>query len=202
MLARQAAIAIAAAALPWARPCLTLDVGLEKKNRRTPPVYMLNPRPTHLPAHFFFDFFPVRVLGVLGQGSSKIKTPYKYFFNAHVESFFQIPKNRKPGGGSRCQFICFIAFSYPFFSVMAMGVQRHYNSPFYKEIVSKGFYKKNDQKPKPDFYDFFITCLGVSRGVEFKNTPKQTSKNHPPTHGGHRKKNAGPLKQEAMGWLN
>jgi hypothetical protein len=45
--------------------------------RRTPPVHLLNLRPTHPPADFFFFwFFFVRFRAFLGKGSSK--TPYKY----------------------------------------------------------------------------------------------------------------------------
>jgi hypothetical protein len=74
-----------------------------------------------------------------------------------------------------------------------MGVQKHYKKRFAKKIVSKSFYKKFDQKSKTDFFSiFFITFLGVSRGVQKhdkkyrknKSDPGPFLASDPPTHHG------------------
>jgi hypothetical protein len=51
----------------------------------------------------------------------------------------------------------------------AMGVQKHYKKRFTKEIVSKSFYKKFDQKSETDFFsNFFYHVFGrfSMRGVQ------------------------------------
>jgi hypothetical protein len=41
-----------------------------------------------------------------------------------------------------------------------MGVQKHYKKRFAKKTVSKGFYKKFDQKSETDFSRFFYHVFG------------------------------------------
>jgi hypothetical protein len=107
----------------------------------------------------------------------------------------------------RCQFFldffCFIAFSGVF---LATGVQKHYKKRFTKKIVSKGFYKKFDQKSKTDFFSIFFNHVfgrfsmrGVQKHnkkkIEKKSDPSPYSYSDPPTHhGGHRFVFAGPLR--------
>ena len=78
----------------------------------------------------------------------------------------------------------------------AMGVQKHYKKHFAKQIVSKSFYKKFDQKSKTDFFsNFFYHVFGrfSMRGVQ-KHDKKNIEKinltpvlfrtlTHPPTTG-------------------
>jgi hypothetical protein len=80
-----------------------------------------------------------------------------------------------------------------------MGVQKHTKKRFAKNIVSKSFYKKFDQKSKTDFFSIcFYHVFGrfSARGVQ-KNDKNNLEKNKsdpipfsysgPPTHhGGHR----------------
>jgi hypothetical protein len=83
----------------------------------------------------------------------------------HVENFFQ--NNRQK---FRCQvfldFLCLIAFS---------GVSQRWEfKNTKKNIVSKSFYKKIDQKSKTNFFSiFFITFLDVSRYGESKSPSPQ-----------------------------
>jgi hypothetical protein len=137
--------------------------GPPKKNRRTPPVHLLNLRPTHPPSELFFlDFFLARFWAFLGKGSSK--TPYKYFCKKSMSKTFPKISTKI----SMSVFPRLFWFHRVFGCFSAMGVQKHYKKRFAKKIVSKSFYKKFDNfvlfnKKTRFFIDFFLTFLGVSR---------------------------------------
>jgi hypothetical protein len=79
-----------------------------------------------------------------------------------------------------------------------MGVQKHYKKRFTKQIVSKSFYKKFDQKSKTDFFsNFFFSRFWafldegsktrLKKYRKKKSGPSPFSYFDPPTHhGGHR----------------
>jgi hypothetical protein len=66
--------------------------GAAKNNRRTPPVHLLNPGPTHPPAVLppppphTHTFFGVRFWALLGKGGSK--APHKHFCKKSMSIFF------------------------------------------------------------------------------------------------------------------
>jgi hypothetical protein len=122
--------------------------GAGKTKSTDPPVHLLNPRPTHPPSDFFLlAFFLVRFWAFLGKGSSK--TPQKCFCKKSMSKtfpkisilFFDVSF-----------FLDFFWFYRVFGCFSAMGVQKHYKKRFAKQIASKGFYKKFDQKSKTDFF--------------------------------------------------
>jgi hypothetical protein len=130
--------------------------GPPKQIRRTPPVHLLNPRPTHPPAEFVsLGFFLSTFSGVSRQGEFKNTTKI-FLQKALVENFFR--KNRQ---------IFDVSFSSTFFVLSrfrAMGVQKHYKKRFTKKSCRKVFTKYSTKNPKPTFSRFIlITFLGVSR---------------------------------------
>jgi hypothetical protein len=112
-------------------------------------------------------FFKVRFWAFLGKGSSKTRIQM-FWQEVRVEIFSQnfgqnFDVSFSSASGVLRVFGCF----------SAMGVQKHYKKRFTKKVVSKGFYKKIDQRSKTDFFSdlfFLSTILGVSRQGEFKNT--------------------------------
>jgi hypothetical protein len=85
----------------------------------------------------------------IGKGSSK--TPYKYFYKkVHVENFPQ--KNRKFFDVSFSS--VFVLSRFRMF--LSDGSSKTLQKRFTKKIVSKSFYKKFDQDPKPIF---FLDCV-------------------------------------------
>jgi hypothetical protein len=83
---------------------------------------------------------------------------------AHVgKKFKHLDKNFDDSFSST--FFCYRVFG----CFLAMGVQKHYKKRFTKQIVSKSFYNKFDQKSKTDFFlDFFYHVFGrfSMRGVQ------------------------------------
>jgi hypothetical protein len=131
--------------------------GAGKKKIDEPPRAFAKSQTPHPPSDIFFFDFNV-FLGVSRQG--KFKNTIQIFLQkVHVENFSQ--KNRQ---NFRCQFFldffCFIAFSGV---SQRWGSKTHTKKGFSKNIVSKSFHKKIDQKSKTDVFSiFFITFLGVS----------------------------------------
>jgi hypothetical protein len=111
---------------------------------------------THPPAIFlvFGTFW-----GVSRQGEFKNTTKI-FLQKVHVENFSQnFDKNFDVTFSST--FFCFIAFSGVF---QRWEFKSTTKKRFPKQIVSKSFYKKFDQKSKTDFFlDFCLSRLGVSR---------------------------------------
>jgi hypothetical protein len=125
---------------PWKK-----SEGPAKPKPTDPPVHLLNPRPTHPPAGFYFlPFFLVSFWAFLGKGSSK--TPAHIFTKSACRKLFpkKIDKNFHVGFPSI--FLFYRVFG--FFE--AMGVQKHYEKRFTKNRVET-FLQKNPQKSKTDF---------------------------------------------------
>jgi hypothetical protein len=125
--------------------------GAAKKNRRTPPVHLLNLRPTHPPSDFFFlTCFFSTFLGVSRQG--EFKNTIKIFWQkVRVENFSQnFDKNFDVSFSSTS----FVLSHFRVF--LSDGSSKALQKPFCKKIVSKSFYKKFDQKSKTDFFSIFF----------------------------------------------
>jgi hypothetical protein len=168
--------------------------GTGKKKSTDPPVHLLNPRSTHPPStvstiRLFFPlaFFLVRFWSFLGKGSST--TAQKCFYKKSMSK-------KKSNISTK---ISMSVFPRLFFVLSrfagcfsAMGVQKHYKKRFTKQIVSKKFYNKFDQKSKTDFFLGFV-FKNTIRGSDWKkkstkkSDPIPFSYSDPPTHHeGHR----------------
>jgi hypothetical protein len=127
-------------------------------------------------------------LGVSRQGEFKNTTKI-FLQKLHVENFSQnFDKNFDVSFSST------ILFYRVFGCFSAMGVQKHYKKRFTKKIVSKSYYKKFDQNPKPIFSRFVSHVFGrfSVRGVQKHDKKYQKNKSGPglflasdsPTHHG------------------
>jgi hypothetical protein len=104
--------------------------GAGKKNRRTPPVHLLNPRPTHPPVEFIFlRFCSVRFWTLLGKGSSK--TPLKHFCKKCMSKTFFI---------KTISMSVFLDFFWVCLSDRSSETPR---KTFYQKIVTKIFCKSS-----------------------------------------------------------
>jgi hypothetical protein len=154
-------------------------------------VHLLNLKPTHPPSELFFlIFFFSTFLGVSRQGEFK-NTINIFLQKVHVETFSQNFNENFD--------VCFSSTSFVlsrfrvFFSDRSSKTRQ---KTLYKKIVSKGFFKKFDQKPKTDFFSIsFYHVFGrflvmLVRGVQKdeknvdKSDPGPFLAFDPPTHQG------------------
>jgi hypothetical protein len=132
------------------------------------PVHFLNtesqtvsadPPPPHTTFPPPLAFFLVRFCfwAFLGKGSSK--TPHidiDTYVLAKSPCQKKIPKNRQKFRCSMSVFPRFALFYRVFGCFSAMGVQKHYEKRFAKQVVLKSFCQKFDQKSKTDFFSIFF----------------------------------------------
>jgi hypothetical protein len=112
---------------------------------------------THPPTTrlFFLDiFFKVRFWAFLGEGSSKFKTPQKYFYKTQKVHVGKKIKNFDV----RCQFFLdfFVLSRFPVF--FNDGSSKTLQKAFHKRNRVEKFFTKNSTKnPKPTFSRFFLS---------------------------------------------
>jgi hypothetical protein len=123
--------------------------------------------PANSDSFFPLAFFLVSPRAFFGGGG---QTHHTYAFTTsppcHVPCRKLFPKIDK-NFDVRCQFFLDFFLNRGFGCFSAMGVPKHFKKRFAKQIVSKGFYKKIDQKSQTDFFSTFLLCFWAFLGTEY-----------------------------------